>query len=118
MTTADSPRTTTPDAAGTGILQRTFAVIRALGDAKPEGERVTHIAKAVGLSQATVHRILHALIAEHVVEQDETSKMYRLSIDFFAMAAQAGNPSGMRTDRKSTRLNSSHERLSRMPSSA
>ncbi len=90
MTTADSPRTTTPDAAGTGILQRTFAVIRALGDAKPEGERVTHIAKAVGLSQATVHRILHALIAEHVVEQDETSKMYRLSIDFFAMAAQAG----------------------------
>ncbi|ODP31871.1 IclR family transcriptional regulator [Pandoraea capi] len=103
MSTSDSPRMTDvkeaspAESAGAGILQRTFAVIRALGVAKPEGERVTHIAKAVGLSQATVHRILHALIAEQVVEQDETSKLYRLSIDFFAMAAQAGNPSGMRT---------------------
>jgi DNA-binding IclR family transcriptional regulator len=44
-----------------------------------------------------VHRILHALIAEGIVEQDENSKLYRLSVDFFALAAQAGNPSGMRT---------------------
>ena len=84
------------DAPGTGMLQRAFAVIRALGEIQPEGGRVTRIAKAVGLTQATVHRILHALIAEGVVEQDQGTKLYRLSVDFFALAAQAGNPSGMR----------------------
>jgi DNA-binding IclR family transcriptional regulator len=85
------------DGPGAGMLQRAFAVIRALSDAQPEGGRVTRLAKAVGLTQATVHRILHALIAERVVEQDPNTKLYRLSVDFFALAAQAGNPSGMRT---------------------
>ena len=31
-----------------------------------------------------------------MVEQDERSKLYRLSIDFFALAAAAGNPQGLR----------------------
>jgi len=84
-------------APGPSMLERAFAVIRALSEAQPDGGRVTHVAKAVGLTQGTVHRILHALIAEGVVEQDENSKLYRLSVDFFALAARAGNPSGMRT---------------------
>lgn len=82
---------------GPGMLERAFAVIRALSELQAEGGRVTRLAKAVGLTQGTVHRILHALIAEGIVEQDESSKLYRLSVDFFALAAQAGNPSGMRT---------------------
>jgi len=85
------------DARGAGVLQRAFAVIRALGEAQADGSRVTALAKAVGLTQATVHRLLQGLIAEGVVEQDEGTKRYRLSVDFFALAAQAGNPSGMRT---------------------
>lgn len=79
------------------MLERAFAVIRALSEAQADGGRVTRLAKAVGLTQGTVHRILHALIAEGIVEQDDNSKLYRLSVDFFALAAQAGNPSGMRT---------------------
>jgi DNA-binding IclR family transcriptional regulator len=98
VTHADTPDAPdAPDAPGTGMLQRSFAVIRALADAQPDGGRVTRLAKAVGLTQGTVHRILHALIAEGMVEQDENSKLYRLSVEFFALAAQAGNPSGMRT---------------------
>ena len=91
------PLADAPDTPGTGMLQRSFAVIRALAEAQAEGGRVTRLAKAVGLTQGTVHRILHALIAEGMVEQDENSKLYRLSVEFFALAAQAGNPSGMRT---------------------
>lgn len=87
----------TADAPGPGMLERAFAVIRALSEAQADGGRVTRLAKAVGLTQGTVHRILHALIAEGIVEQDESTKLYRLSVDFFALAAQAGNPSGMRT---------------------
>lgn len=85
------------DARGAGVLQRAFALIRALGESEAQGSRVTALAKAVGLTQATVHRLLQGLIAEGVVEQDESTKRYRLSVEFFAMAAQAGNPSGMRT---------------------
>lgn len=85
------------DARGAGVLQRAFALIRALGESEAQGSRLTALAKAVGLTQATVHRLLQGLIAEGVVEQDEGTKRYRLSVEFFAMAAQAGNPSGMRT---------------------
>jgi DNA-binding IclR family transcriptional regulator len=85
------------DARGAGVMQRAFAVIRALGESQAEGSRVTALSKAVGLTQGTVHRLLQGLIAEGVVEQDEGTRRYRLSVDFFALAAQAGNPSGMRT---------------------
>ncbi|MDI9654457.1 helix-turn-helix domain-containing protein, partial [Burkholderia cenocepacia] len=62
---------------------------RTLAGMQQDGVRVTHLAKAVGLTQGTAHRILQSLIAEGMVEQDEQSKLYRLSVDFFALAAQA-----------------------------
>ena len=81
---------------GVGGLQRAFAIIRLLAAAQAEGARVTQIAKTVGLTQATVHRTLQALIAQDMVEQDERSKHYRLSVGFFVLAARAGNPAGLR----------------------
>ncbi|AGK48895.1 bacterial transcriptional regulator family protein [Burkholderia thailandensis MSMB121] len=94
----DDARAADPAGApGTGMLQRAFAILRALAGMQQDGVRVTHLAKAVGLTQGTAHRILQSLIAEGMVEQDVQSKLYRLSVDFFALAAQAGNPSSMRT---------------------
>jgi DNA-binding IclR family transcriptional regulator len=81
---------------GTGTLERAFAIIKNLSDAKAEGARVTQIAKDVGLTQATVHRTLQALVLQNVVEQDERTKHYRLSVDFFVLAARAGNPLNLR----------------------
>ena len=92
-----SPKEAThADSPGAGGLQRAFAIIRHLTHAPAEGVRVTQIAKDVGLTQATVHRTLQALMAQDVVEQDERSKHYRLSVGFFVLAARAGNPSGLR----------------------
>lgn len=85
------------DTPGVGMLPRAFALIRALASLQANGARVTQLAKAVGLTQGTAHRILRSLIAEGIVEQDERSKLYRLGVDFFALAAQAGNPGGMRS---------------------
>jgi DNA-binding IclR family transcriptional regulator len=79
-----------------GSVQRAFAILRALGETQAKGGRVTHIAKATGLTQATTHRLLQSLVAERVVEQDGSTKLYRLSIDFFALAAQAGNAMDLR----------------------
>ncbi len=87
---------TSPEPAAGGV-PRTFAVLRALADVPPEGGRVTHIARTVGLTQATTHRLLQSLVAEGMAEQDAGSKLYRLGIDFFALAARAGNPGDLRS---------------------
>ncbi|MBV8621686.1 MAG: IclR family transcriptional regulator [Curvibacter sp.] len=81
---------------GTGAVSRVFAVLRALTQVPPGGARVTHLAQQVGLTQATTHRLLQSLLAEGMVEQDERHKLYRLSVDFFALAAQAGQTGGLR----------------------
>ncbi|HSV55105.1 MAG TPA: IclR family transcriptional regulator [Burkholderiaceae bacterium] len=84
-------------AAATGGVPRMFSVIRALAAVQADGGRVTQLARAVGLTQATTHRLLQSLVAEGIVEQDERTKLYRLSIEFFALAANAGNPGDLRT---------------------
>jgi DNA-binding IclR family transcriptional regulator len=75
---------------------RAFAIIRALAETQAKGGRVTQLAKATGLTQATTHRLLQSLATERIVEQDAQSKLYRLSIDFFALAARAGDSMDLR----------------------
>jgi DNA-binding IclR family transcriptional regulator len=79
-----------------GSVGRAFALLRALADVQAEGGRVTHLAKATGQTQATTHRLLQTLVAENVVEQDARTKRYRLTIDFFALAARAGDAMDLR----------------------
>jgi len=81
---------------GTGVLDKAFAIIRLLASSPPSGMRVTEIAEQLDLTQATTHRTLQALIEQSVIEQDKNSKRYRLSIDFFSIAARAGNPMSLR----------------------
>src|SRR5690606_29172626 len=81
---------------GVGAVSRLFAVLRCLGDCVEGGERVTQLAQQVGLSQPTTHRLLRSLMDEGMVEQDQRSKRYRLSIEFFALAAKAGNTGNLR----------------------
>ena len=81
---------------GKSVLARAFGIIRLLAQSSAEGLRITEISKSVGLTQGTIHRTLHSLIEQNVVEQDSHSRRYRLSIDFFSMAARAGNPMNLR----------------------
>lgn len=85
-----------PESPGVGSIRRAFAIIRLLAQAPPEGARVTQLARAVGLTAATVHRVLASLVAEEVVEQDARTKRYRLGIALFVLAARAGNPMNLR----------------------
>ncbi|HEX8594491.1 MAG TPA: IclR family transcriptional regulator [Pseudomonas sp.] len=89
-------RNENPKEVGVGAVSRLFAVLRCLGDCAEGGERVTQLAQQVGLSQPTTHRLLRSLMDEGMVEQDERSKRYRLSIEFFALAAKAGNTGNLR----------------------
>ncbi|UVM63374.1 IclR family transcriptional regulator [Pseudomonas sp. B21-010] len=81
---------------GVGAVSRLFAVLRSLGDTAEAGERVTQLAQRIGLSQPTTHRLLRSLMDEGMVEQDARSKRYRLSLEFFALAARAGNTGNLR----------------------
>ena len=81
---------------GVGAVSRLFAVLRSLGEGNGDGERVTQLAQQVGLSQPTTHRLLRSLMDEGMVEQDQRSKRYRLSLEFFALAANAGKAGNLR----------------------
>ena len=83
-------------ATSTSSLHRAFALLQALSKAPANGERVTQLARDVGLTQATAHRLLKSLVEEGMVEQDERTKRYRLSIAFFSLAARAANPYNLR----------------------
>ena len=47
----------TADLPGAGMLSRAFSLVRALASFQSSGARVTQLAKAVGLTQGTTHRI-------------------------------------------------------------
>lgn len=78
-------------------LHRAVQVMRALAaGASAGGCRVSELAKALDYTQATTHRLLQQLIDEGLVAQDSASKRYALSLDFFALAARAGDAGGLR----------------------
>src|ERR1700758_602029 len=79
-----------------GSLPRAVALLRALAAGGGEGTRLTKAAETAGLTPASAHRLLRMLIDEGLVEQDARSKYYRLSIEFFSLAARGGNPSNLR----------------------
>jgi len=84
------------DKGATSGVQRTFMVLRALAQAPAKGVRVTQLAEQLGLTATTTHRLLQSLAAEGMVEQNERDKHYRLALDFFSLAAKAGNASALR----------------------
>ncbi|SCK22779.1 transcriptional regulator, IclR family [Variovorax sp. HW608] len=80
-----------------GATHRIFQVLRAISEQQHEGVRVTYLAKALGMTQATTHRILQGLMLEGIVEQADQKKLYRLSLDLFCLAAKAGAVNDLRS---------------------
>lgn len=77
-------------------VARLFRVIRELSVLPSDGGGLTHIARACGLTQATTHRLLHSLAAEGMVEHDAQRRLYRLSVECFALGLQASHPGELR----------------------
>ena len=74
-----------------------MSIVKALaGNAESGGLRVSQLSKQLGFTQPTTHRLLQQLVDEGLVEQGEETRLYRLSIDFFALAARAGDSGGLR----------------------
>ncbi|WP_420963512.1 IclR family transcriptional regulator [Brucella sp. IR073] len=88
--------TTLPQGKETSSLRRALGLLRVVANGDPSGTRLKDIAHAAGCSQSTAHRALQDLMAEGFVEQVEGGKRYRPSLDFFVLAARAGQVGGIR----------------------
>lgn len=80
----------------TSSAGRIFAVLRQLARGERAGMRLKDLAAAVDLPRPTTHRLLHALMAEGMVEHDPRTKLYRLGLELFVLAAKAGSPLNLR----------------------
>lgn len=85
------------DEASVSSLHRAVQILRALAAGAPEGgQRVSDLARTLGYTQATTHRLLQQLVDEGLAEQSSHNKRYALSLDFFALAARAGDTASLR----------------------
>ncbi len=77
-------------------LRRALALLRVIAAGDAAGMRLKDIALTAGCGQPTAHRALRDLMAEGFVEQAAGGKRYRLGLDFFVLAARAGQAGGLR----------------------
>ena len=66
---------------GVHSVERAVSILRTLGEPEvgdPEGLPLSAVAKLVGLSPSTTHRIIRTLVGTHFVEQDPLTERYRL----------------------------------------
>ena len=97
MDAMDSVERKTPsDDRGVSSLHRAVEIVKALAGSAETGLRVSELCRQLGQTQATTHRLLQQLIDEGLVEQGAQSKRYRLAIEFFALAARAGDHGAFR----------------------
>ncbi|MGH8787740.1 MAG: IclR family transcriptional regulator [Cupriavidus necator] len=76
---------------GAQSVRRALAVLRLVATGQERGVRLTDIAAMSGLSRPTVHRLLKMLIAETAVEQDPSTRRYRIGTEITLLGlARAG----------------------------
>lgn len=81
---------------GARSIRRACALLRAVATAGSGGARVADLARSMGLSRPTVHRIAQALAQEGLIAQPAGSRHYVVSLDFFALAVTASDGMGLR----------------------
>lgn len=70
-------------------VDRVAAILRALSAGGPDGVALSEIAEATGLSKATVHRLLTALVSVGFAYQQLPAKHYRLGAGAIALGGSA-----------------------------
>ena len=78
-------------AAGAQSIRRAAEVLRLVAAFAGRGASLTEVVKASGLEKPTAHRMLKALCAEKLLEQDRLSRNYRLGLGMFALTAGMGD---------------------------
>ncbi len=90
------PKSTDDKATGTQLLDRAVAILNHLSERGQEGASATKLAELLGLNASTAHRIIMGLERHGLIEKEETTKLYRLSLAFFALGAKSADDTGYR----------------------
>lgn len=81
----------TADRSGTQSIGRAVAVLRFLASAGPGGARLAAIASAAGITKATAHRVLAALLREGLAEQDPLTRNYQIGTEVLSLVPTEGH---------------------------
>ena len=90
VTPADEP----PKKTGTQAIERALAILR-LFTANDRPLSLTEIARAVGLSPATTHRIVATLVRERLLANDAATERYQIGPDSLFLFAAAARRYGI-----------------------
>ena len=72
-----------------------MGLLRCVCRARAEGIGLTALTRETGMSKATVHRMMLALMAEGMVEQDEASRRYHLGVECYVLGSAASQRHGL-----------------------
>ncbi|WP_240533475.1 IclR family transcriptional regulator [Sinorhizobium fredii] len=89
-------KTETKEMGGTQLLDRSVALLNYLGEVGEKGARVHEMAKALGLTLPTTHRIASALERHLLFEREPSTKRYRLGLALYMLGAKAADGMGLR----------------------
>ncbi|HEY0297519.1 MAG TPA: IclR family transcriptional regulator [Bordetella sp.] len=81
--------------AGAQAISRAMRVLRAVARMRGEGAGLLALTRDAGMSKPTVHRLLAALMAEGMVEQDPDTRKYFLGPECHVLGNLAGERHGM-----------------------
>ena len=77
-----------PPRSGTQSIERAVALLEFVG-ASERSLGLSEIARAVGLTPSTTHRLLRALVVAGYVEQEPTTEQYRLGLGIAVLGQRA-----------------------------
>jgi DNA-binding IclR family transcriptional regulator len=70
---------------GAQTVRRAVVVLRFLATGGADGWALGDVVNAAGLTKGTAHRLLAALMAEDLVDQEATTRRYRLRVDLLGL---------------------------------
>jgi DNA-binding IclR family transcriptional regulator len=88
------PKSTPSPRPGAQAIRRALSVLRILATGRENGIPLAEVVQATGLSRPTVHRIVHVLIEEGIVERHQKTGRYAIGgqVGELALARQSRSP--------------------------
>lgn len=80
---------------GAQAIRRALAVMRILAAGREDGVPLVEVVQATGLTRPTVHRIIHVLIEEGIVERHERTGRYAIGNQVPELALARPRPSAL-----------------------
>jgi DNA-binding IclR family transcriptional regulator len=90
----DDPEHMTSPRQGAQAIRRALSVLRILAAGRENGVPLAEVVQATGLTRPTVHRIVHVLIEEGIVERHQKTGRYAIGgqVGELALARQSRSP--------------------------